>query len=82
MTKSDLENSNIMICLFVFDLNAFNFYRDQLITEEFVFYPDLKSEANQFLIDVAKERQFFVKKELIFVSVHVRRTDFIGKNDV
>ena len=79
LTKSDLEKQNVMICKYVFDLNAFNFYRDQLTNEEFIFYPDLKSEAANFLLDVVKEKQDFVdQKEVIFVSVHVRRTDFIG----
>ena len=53
LTKDDLRDKNVMIYNFVFDLNAFNFYRHELITNEFDFYPDIKEDADGFLKSIA-----------------------------
>ena len=72
LTKKDFENKNIMIYKYVFDLNAFNFYMDELILKEFVFEADILRDAQAFLHNIANGK----KNEIIYVSVHVRRTDF------
>jgi hypothetical protein len=57
LTVADLEDKNIMIYKYVFDLNAFNFYWHELIAEEFVFYPDVESDARNYLRNISEERK-------------------------
>jgi hypothetical protein len=49
MTVRDLDDKNVMIYSYVFDLNAFNLYRHQLIHEEFAFRPELRGDGQRFL---------------------------------
>ncbi len=49
LDKSDFEEKNIMIGDYVFDVNAFNFYQNNIIREEFSFDPDVRSDAENFL---------------------------------
>lgn len=53
LTKADLKDKNVMIYNFVFDSNAFNFYRHELITNEFGFFPSFRADAEGYLRKVA-----------------------------
>ena len=73
---SDLVDKNVMIYKYVLDLNALDFYRNRLISQEFSFRPEIVAEVRKYLRAVAGTRSAF--PELVqFVSVHVRRTDFM-----
>ena len=41
------KDKNIMIYKYVFDVNAFDFYRHHLISKEFVFEPDLLQDVQR-----------------------------------
>ena len=49
LDKSDFEEKNIMIGDYVFDVNAFNFYQNNIIREELTFDPDVRADAEHFL---------------------------------
>ena len=57
LTAADFEDKNIMIYKYVFDLNAFNFYWHELISEEFVFYTEIASDARKYLLSISEERK-------------------------
>ena len=74
LSLDELDDKNIMLYQWTFSVEEFNFYHHQLILEEFVFQQDLKIDAQQFLRDIVKS--FNSSEDFIFVSVHVRRSDF------
>jgi len=78
LSKADLESENIFIDDYVFDLNSFNLYQHNLISEEFAFDSVVLSEAETFLSRISSDmnKNEEVSKDIIFVSVHVRRTDY------
>jgi len=74
LSLDELGDKNIMLYQWTFSVEEFNFYHHQLISEEFVFQQDMKNEAQNFLRDIVKNSS--ISKDFIFVSVHVRRSDF------
>jgi len=74
LSLNEFDNKNIALYQWTFSVREFNFYHHQLISEEFVFQQDMKNEAQKFLRHIVKNST--ILKDLIFVSVHVRRSDF------
>jgi len=74
LSLDELENKNIMLYQWTFSVEEFNFYHHELISEEFVFQEEIKTAAEQLLINIMKNSS--ISKNFIFVSVHVRRNDF------
>jgi hypothetical protein len=76
LSKADFEHENIFINDYIFDLNSFNLYQHQLISEEFVFDSAVISEAQTSLSRIAlnANKNEDIAKDINYVSVHVRRT--------
>jgi len=49
LTPADLKKSNYLIDWYVFDVEGFRMYQNQLIKEEFVFHDDVKQMAESFI---------------------------------
>jgi hypothetical protein len=54
-------DKNVMIYEFVFDLNAINMYRHDLINKEFVFFPELKDHVTEYLRDISRNSTVCLK---------------------
>ena len=78
LSKADFEFNNFYITDYIFDLNSFNLYQHQLISKEFVFDSAVLTEAQSFLSRIASDanRNEEIAKDIIYTSVHVRRTDY------
>ena len=62
---ADLEGKNVMIYKYVFDLNAFNFHWHELISKEFVFYPDIATDARKYLLSISEERKTLMNEVFV-----------------
>jgi len=49
LTPTDFKNNNYLIDWYVFDVEGFRMYQNQLIKEEFVFHDDVKQMAVNFI---------------------------------
>jgi len=74
LTAEDFETQNIMLYQWNLNVGEFKFYQHTLVTEEFVFHSDTESNVEDFFKAIAENLNTHV--DIIFVGVHVRRSDF------
>ena len=74
LSLNEFADKNIMLYQWTFSVKEFNFYHHQLISEELVFDQEIIKDAQLFLRNIVTSSS--INKEHIFVSVHVRRSDF------
>ena len=73
LTAEDFKTQNIMLYKWNLNVGEFKFYQHTLVTEEFAFQTDMKSNVEDFFKVIAENLN--THREIIFVGVHVRRSD-------
>lgn len=76
LTREHFEKNNYRIGNHIIGHVGFKFFSYHLVTEEFSFHPEIKNEVKRMLSSVSNRFKSNPDTKVIFVSVHVRRTDY------
>jgi len=77
LSKNDLKKNNYRLMAWLLDMKSFKPFQYKLITEDFVFEPDMIEETDNILKNLSQHFENNTRIEnVVFVSVHVRRTDY------